>query len=355
MIGEKIAELRRTNNMSQEELADRLGISRQSVSKWESGQSLPDIEKLPLLSDIFHVSIDYLVKEDTVPAVQTVQAEPEPEEPSPSMKEDAPFRDERFRSWEESVRKTFFSGREKEEKGKYILRKEEAEEFIDLREEKGRRVSLGVAECVGSIIPIMVSLGVSELFPFIHEAAAVPIGVVGMFIMIAHAVAGFINASNIGKQYEFLDKTEILPEYEAEEVIEQRCPLMKMKSRSDITTGVVLCILSVTPFLIGAALTEMTDLIAFGCCAAMFAMIAEAVRRFVKAGYASGTVNRLMQEGDFSVEMKRKMDFESIYWTIITIVYVTYSTVTGSWHISWIIWVIAGIAWPLISGQKQNV
>ena len=335
MIGEKIAELRRTNNMSQEELADRLGISRQSVSKWESGQSLPDIEKLPLLSDIFHVSIDYLVKEDTVPAVQTVQEETKWEEPSPSMKEDAPFRDDRFRSWEESVRKTFFSGREKEE--------------------KGRRVSLGVAECVGSIIPIMVSLGVSELFPFIHEAAAVPIGVVGMFIMIAHAVAGFINASNIGKQYEFLDKTEILPEYEAEEVIEQRCPLMKMKSRSDITTGVVLCILSVTPFLIGAALTEMTDLIAFGCCAAMFAMVAEAVRRFVKAGYASGTVNRLMQEGDFSVEMKRKMDFESIYWTIITIVYVTYSTVTGSWHISWIIWVIAGIAWPLISGQKQNV
>lgn len=46
MIGEKIAELRKQNNMSQEELAEKLGISRQSVSKWESGQSLPDIEKL---------------------------------------------------------------------------------------------------------------------------------------------------------------------------------------------------------------------------------------------------------------------------------------------------------------------
>ena len=67
MIGEKIAELRKQNNMSQEELAEKLGISRQSVSKWESGQSLPDIEKLPVLSDLFHVSIDYLVKDNTLP------------------------------------------------------------------------------------------------------------------------------------------------------------------------------------------------------------------------------------------------------------------------------------------------
>ena len=58
MIGNRIAELRRQNGMSQEELADRLGISRQSVSKWESGQSQPEIEKLLQLSELFHVSTD---------------------------------------------------------------------------------------------------------------------------------------------------------------------------------------------------------------------------------------------------------------------------------------------------------
>lgn len=100
MIGEKIAELRRQNNMSQEELAERLGISRQSVSKWESGQSLPDIEKLPILSDLFHVSIDYLVKEDTVPAVAAAEPEPETNE-APFQKEETPFRDARFRDWQE--------------------------------------------------------------------------------------------------------------------------------------------------------------------------------------------------------------------------------------------------------------
>ena len=353
MIGEKIAELRRQNNMSQEELAERLGISRQSVSKWESGQSLPDIEKLPILSDLFHVSIDYLVKEDTVPATVTVEPEQKPNE-EPLREEETPFRDARFRDWQESVRKTFFSNTPKEETEKYILRKEEAEEFIALREEKGNRVSFGVAECVASVIPIMAMLGISQLVPFVSESSAAIFGVVGMFLMVAHAVAGFINAAPIGKQYEFLNKTEILPEYEAEDLIRDRCPEMKMKSRSDITVGVVLCILSVTPMLIGAALTEMTDTLAFFCVGMMFLMVAEAVRRFVKAGYADGTINRLMQKGEFSVRMKQKMNFETIYWSVITVVYVVYSTISGSWATSWLIWVIAGIAWPYLSGEKEE-
>ena len=129
---------------------------------------------------------------------------------------------------------------------------------------------------------------------------------------------------------------------------------MKLKSRSDITVGVVLCILSVTPMLMAAALTEMTDALAFLCVGLMFAMVAEAVRRFVKAGYADGTVNRLMQKGEFSVQMKQRMNFETIYWSIITVIYVAYSTVSGSWATSWIIWVAAGIAWPYLSGEKEE-
>ncbi len=55
--------LRKKNNLSQEELAEKIGVSRQAISKWESGTSLPEIEKLISLSEYFNVSIDYLVKE----------------------------------------------------------------------------------------------------------------------------------------------------------------------------------------------------------------------------------------------------------------------------------------------------
>ena len=59
-IGERIAELRRKSGMTQEELASLLGISAQSVSKWETGVTMPDILLLPILADVFGVHIDAL-------------------------------------------------------------------------------------------------------------------------------------------------------------------------------------------------------------------------------------------------------------------------------------------------------
>lgn len=61
-IADRIQSLRKSRGISQEELADKIGVSRQAVSKWESEQSSPDIEKIILLSDYFDVTTDYLLK-----------------------------------------------------------------------------------------------------------------------------------------------------------------------------------------------------------------------------------------------------------------------------------------------------
>lgn len=63
MLSEKIYMLRKNSKLSQEQLAEKIGVSRQAISKWESGTSIPEIDKLVLLSEYFNVSIDYLVKE----------------------------------------------------------------------------------------------------------------------------------------------------------------------------------------------------------------------------------------------------------------------------------------------------
>ena len=63
-LNQKISQLRNDNNWSQEELAEKLNVSRQSVSKWESGQAKPDLDKIIALSNIFDVSTDYLLKDD---------------------------------------------------------------------------------------------------------------------------------------------------------------------------------------------------------------------------------------------------------------------------------------------------
>ena len=61
-LSEKLIQLRKANNMTQEELAERISVSRQSVSKWELGQAIPELEKLVSISEVFHVTTDYLLK-----------------------------------------------------------------------------------------------------------------------------------------------------------------------------------------------------------------------------------------------------------------------------------------------------
>lgn len=61
IIGNRIAELRKKSNMTQFELADKLGISFQAVSNWERGNSMPDISKLPQISELFRTSIDEII------------------------------------------------------------------------------------------------------------------------------------------------------------------------------------------------------------------------------------------------------------------------------------------------------
>lgn len=61
MFAENLIELRKLNNMSQEELAEKIGVSRQTLSKYETGESLPDIEKCMLMANVFGVTADDLI------------------------------------------------------------------------------------------------------------------------------------------------------------------------------------------------------------------------------------------------------------------------------------------------------
>lgn len=69
-FNEKILDLRKKKGLSQEELGRELNVSRQTISKWESGQSYPDFEKLVLLSDFFELTLDELMKDIDVQEIK---------------------------------------------------------------------------------------------------------------------------------------------------------------------------------------------------------------------------------------------------------------------------------------------
>lgn len=72
-LADKISQLRKARNWSQEDLAYKLGVSRQSVSKWEQGTSIPDLDKIIKLSQIFDVSCDYLLKDENNVVIEEEQ------------------------------------------------------------------------------------------------------------------------------------------------------------------------------------------------------------------------------------------------------------------------------------------
>ncbi|MGN1102180.1 MAG: helix-turn-helix domain-containing protein, partial [Huintestinicola sp.] len=88
-ISEKIQLLRRENNWSQDELAEKLDVSRQSVSKWESGKALPDSEKVLAMAQLFDVSTDFLLKDEMEPVFEDSD-EPQEAENSDKPQEEAP-------------------------------------------------------------------------------------------------------------------------------------------------------------------------------------------------------------------------------------------------------------------------
>ena len=80
-LSEKLYALRKKSNLSQEQFAEQLGVSRQAISKWESGKAIPESDTLISISQYFHVTLDYLLKED-----ESVLSEPTEEEKEDNQK-----------------------------------------------------------------------------------------------------------------------------------------------------------------------------------------------------------------------------------------------------------------------------
>ncbi|MBQ7012557.1 MAG: helix-turn-helix transcriptional regulator [Oscillospiraceae bacterium] len=82
-FGERLYELRKKSGLSQEQLAEKLEVSRQSISKWESDKAYPEMTRLLFMSDYFGVSLDYLMRGEETPASeQTPDEHYQPEQVS---------------------------------------------------------------------------------------------------------------------------------------------------------------------------------------------------------------------------------------------------------------------------------
>ena len=312
ILADKIIENRKKNGWSQEDLAEKLGVSRQSVSKWESAQAIPDLKKILQLSEVFGVSTDYLIRDEIeeVPALEQAPVD---------------------NGLEETVRSVSM---------------EEAVSFLRYNETASRWISTGVMLCILSPVLLVLLGGLAEAGFIQMEVTLAEAGGTGvLLIMIAAAVGMFIREGMRGKKYEYLEKLDIDTEYGVNGMVkEQRDAYAETHSRRMII-GVMMCIISAVP-LLGTQMSRYsnnTDLLPILGVTLLLVMCAAGVKLIVLTCTRQGGFDRLLEEGDYTRLNKKAGKYDGVYWAIATAVYLGWSFATSRWEFTWIVWPVAGV------------
>ena len=316
IFADKLIDLRKKSGWSQEELAEKLNVSRQAVSKWESAQSVPDMSRIIQMSELFGVSTDYLLKDNMELAEQT-------QEPIP---------DTQIRT----------------------VGLEEANAFLTVKEENSRRVALGVMLCILSPVMLILLSGAQE-FGLLNwsENAAAGIGLVILMLMIIPAIGLFVISGLRISRFEYLEKEPVETLYGVTGMVRERKEKFQNIHTRYLITGIMLCVASALPLFASMIFEEKYFLNVVGI-AAVFVLAAIGVLLIVRVSIIWGSYQMLLEEEDYSRENKESSKhsgfISGIYWCLITAGYLAWSFIGDAWDKSWIIWPVAGVAFAAVIG-----
>lgn len=327
IFAEKLIKLRKQQGWSQEDLADKLGVSRQSVSKWESMSSVPDLERIVKLSRIFDVSTDYLLRDD-------VEEEKTAAEPSVSCADAEP--------------------------PAKAVSVEEANSFLKQTRSSAFRIALGVFLCIICPVPSVLLGTISEQpGSALSTALAEGIGTGSILVLVAAAVGLFIMEGFHLKKYEYLDSEPIVTEYGVAGIAERRRENYEPCRRRAFTMGVLCCILAVVPLVLAEALFSENKMLEAGMISVLFVFVAAGVFLLVWSSTVRAGYDRLLEEGAYSRENKqmsrRNRPLTAIYWCLATAVYLAWSFITMDWSRTWIVWPVAGVLFGAIVGIADSI
>lgn len=313
ILADKIINLRKKNSWSQEELAEKLGVSRQSISKYEGAQSIPDMDKILKLSKIFGVTTDYLIKDE-------IEA---PE-----------FLDEDYE--ESKMRKVSM---------------EMASDYLALKEISAKNLALGVSLCIISpILLVILSQAYESLLLPVSENVVVGLSLTVLFLFIIAAVGIFVREGMTLKKYEFIESEAIDTDYGVDGMARDRMEKFHDSFVKNNIIGILLIVASVLPLFIGMIFSaeDMVIAIAMGF---LLALVALGVNFLLRANIPMSALKALLEEEDFTrknKELKKKIEpFITAFWILMTAIYLGYSLVTNKWDKSWIIWTVAGVSYVL--------
>lgn len=320
ILADKIVSLRKKAGWSQEDLAEKLGVTRQSVSKWEGAQSVPDMDKVVMMSRLFGVSTDFLLKDEL-----------EEETPCAAAQDD-----------DTPLRRVSLT---------------QASAYLALRKAAAPKIAIATALCIISPVTLILLAGMSEVQRFhISENAAAGIGLCVLLGLVALAVSIFLRTGAEAKEFRFLEEEPFETEYGVTGMVRQRQQEYKDTHTRLVTVGVVLCVLAAVP-LFAAMCINGSDLLYIAAVCALLVLVAIGCLALVTAGVYQGAMEQLLEEGDYTRPQKKHHKLMGtvtmIYWLTATAVFLLYTYGphgNGQPRYSWIIWAVAGVLYAAVMG-----
>lgn len=330
ILAEKIINLRKKNGWSQEELAEKLGVTRQSISKYEGAQSIPDLDKILKLSEIFGVTTDYLIKDEL-----------EEEEYAPSQMHENESESDR------SVHKVTM---------------EMANEYLQIIDWSAGKTAFATMLCILSPI-VLLMLGTMSEMPNYHisENAAAGIGICVLIVLIAIAVTIFILCGMKTKKYEFMEKEDIETAYGVSGMVKEKRDAYHSMYVTQLVIGIACCICSVIP-LFGTLAVSESDFYMVSAVCMLLALVAIGTYFIVRSAAKMNAMNQLLEEEDYTRQKKHENKKMSgpvmVYWLIATAIYLAWSFTTNDWDRTWIIWPVVGVLFPafyaIVNGIRKK-
>ena len=312
ILADKIIEERKKNGWSQEELANKLGVSRQAVSKWESAGSIPDLQRILQMSELFGVTTDYLLKDE-------IEEEP----------------------LNEYV-----------ETNTIKVSMEEANQYLDMKRRGSRIVANATSLCILSPVPLIVLGTMTE------DHTLIGFSLVFLLILVAIAVYLFVNYGLHESHMQHLEKESFETEYGVSGMVRERRDKYEPAFIRNTAIGVVLCILSVIPAIM-AGVMESDDSICGLSVGLLLIIVSIGVNILIRAGMIKSSYDTLLQEGEYTKEekhiKKRTDDFSGAYWCLVVVIYLGWSFSTNNWKFTWIIWPVAGILYAAVLGIVKMI
>ena len=321
ILADKIMNLRKKNGWSQEDLAGMLGVSRQSVSKWESAQSMPDLNRILQMAELFGVSTDFLLKEE----MEECEFPDKVRNEISTMPEDQAVR---------------------------AVSLEEASTYLKVIDAVADRIAAGVFLCIISPIPLLLLGGAGEagLVPLTdNQAGGIGLGV--LLLLVAGAVAIFILNGMKTDPYDYLEKEPIETEYGVDGMVREKMNRYKESHHLSVVLGVVLCILAVIPVTVAMSM-DGSDFASICSVGFLLLLVACGTFLLVRTCMRWEAMQKLLEEGDYSRENKeesrRNAPFITIYWLSTIGLYLLISFLTKAWDRTWIVWPVAGVMFGVL-------